>query len=126
MWGAGPIRGEKVQPYDAMGQCDFGGCMRFARDFIGAYRLCVAYGCGELSEKNGAIGHPFNALARTIALSCNALVAFILSCAWCVYAVESRSVGGKRAQAEQEAAQQAIPDDYVEGLPTLVLHKDGR
>jgi hypothetical protein len=39
--------------YDAMGQCDFGDCMRFARGFIGAYRLCVAHGGGELSEKNG-------------------------------------------------------------------------
>ena len=110
--------------YDAMGQCDFGGCMRFARGFIGAYRLCVAGG-GELSEKNGAIGRPFNALPRTTALSCIALAAFILSCAWSVYAVASRSAGGKWAQAEQEAAHQAIPDDYVEGFLTLVLHRDG-
>jgi len=98
--------------------------MRFARGFIGAYRLCVAGG-GELSEKNGAIGRPFNALRRTTALSCIALAAFILSCAWSVYAVASRSAGGKWAQAEQEAAHQAIPDDYVEGFLTLVLHRDG-
>jgi hypothetical protein len=98
--------------------------MRFARGFIGAYRLCVAGG-GELSEKNGAIGRPFNALPRTTALSCIALAAFILSCAWSVNAVASRSAGGKWAQAEQEAAHQAIPDDYVEGSLTLVLHRDG-
>lgn len=59
--GAGPIRGEKVQPYDAMGQCDFGNCMHFARGFIGAHRLGVADDCGELSEKNEAIGRAFNA-----------------------------------------------------------------
>ena len=99
--------------------------MRFARGFIGAYRLCVAGG-GELCEKNGAIGRPFNALPRTTALSCIALAAFILSCAWSVYAVAWRSAGGKWAQAEQEAAHQAIPDDYVEGFLTLVLHRDGR
>ena len=51
--------------------------MRFARGFIGAYRLCVAHDCGELSGKNRAIGRPFNGSPRTIALSGIAFVAFI-------------------------------------------------
>jgi hypothetical protein len=48
-----------------------------------------------------------------------------LSWAWRVCAVESRGVVGKWAQAEQEAPRRAIPDDYVEGLLTFVLHRLG-
>jgi hypothetical protein len=48
-----------------------------------------------------------------------------LSRAWCVCAMESRGVVGKWAQAEQEAPHRAIPDDYVEGLLTFVLHRLG-
>jgi hypothetical protein len=125
VWGAGPIRNEKVQPNDAMGQRDFGGCMRFARGSISTYRLGVAHGCGELSEKKGAAGRPFDASARTTALSGIAFLACILSCAWCGWAAESQRVGGKRAQAGQEAARQGIPDDYVEGPLTFVLHRVG-
>jgi hypothetical protein len=42
--GAGPIRGGKVQPKYAMGQCDIGGGMRFACSFADAHCLGVTHG----------------------------------------------------------------------------------
>ena len=67
----------------------------------------------------------FHVSPRTAALLAIAFVAFILSLGWYVYVAESASVRGKWAQAERQAAHQAVPDDYVERLMTLVLHRAG-
>ena len=73
----------------------------------------------------GAGSQSFHDPPRVGALSAIALVAFVLSLGWCLYAAESPGVDGKWAQAQRQAAHQAIPDDYVERLLTLVPQRAG-
>jgi hypothetical protein len=145
---------------NAMGQCDVGGCMRFARGFVGTHYLGVAsrgsrlrrlVECYDVHVKGvvreihtvqsggveerlgaslyhdlcGAGSQSFHAPPRVGALSAIAFVAFVLSLGWCLYAAESPGVDVKWAQAQRQAAHQAIPDDYVERLLTLVLQRAG-
>jgi hypothetical protein len=80
---------------------------------------------GAALHSRGAGNQSFHAPPRTIALSGVAVVAFILSLVWCLYAKELPGVDGKWVQAERQAAYQANPDDYVEGFLTLVLRRAG-
>ena len=112
-WRKGPAHG------NAMGQCDVGVCMRFARGFVGTHYLGVAPAYGELTERLSSASPRMTVLSRL------AFVIFILSLIWSLYAGESPDGGGKWAQAERQAADQARPDDYLERLLALVPHRAG-
>ena len=92
-------------------------CMGFVgRELFENQRYLHSRGAGNQSLRHSP---------GTTALSGMAILAFILSLGWYLYSAESPTVGGKWALRQHQPSYQTNPDDYVEGLMTLVLRRAG-